>query len=44
MDQNEMYETQAGMEDSSERLEKKEQLRAKVQALVTYYEEEKRRN
>ena len=44
MEQNEMYETQAGMEDSSERLEKKEQLRAKVQALVSYYEEEKRRN
>jgi len=44
MDQNEIYETQAGMEDSSERLEKKEQLRAKVQALVSYYEEEKRRN
>ena len=44
MDQNEMYETQAGMEDSSERLEKKEQLRAKVQALVSYYEDEKRRN
>jgi len=44
MDPNEMYEAQAGMEDSSERLEKKEQLRAKVQALVSYYEEEKRRN
>ena len=44
MDQNEMYEMQAGMEDSSERLEKKEQLRAKVQALVSYYEDEKRRN
>ena len=44
MDQNEMTEPQAGMEDSSERLEKKEQLRAKVQALVAYYEEEKRRN
>ena len=44
MDQNEMYDTQAGMEDSSERLEKKEQLRAKVQALVSYYEDEKRRN
>jgi len=44
MEQNEMYETQAGMEDSSERLEKKEQLRAKVQALVSYYEDEKRRN
>jgi hypothetical protein len=44
MDQNELYETPAGMEDSGERLEKKEQLRAKVQALVSYYEEEKRRN
>jgi len=42
MEQN--YEMQAGMEDSSERLEKKEQLRAKVQALVSYYEDEKRRN
>jgi len=44
MDQNELYETPAGMKDSGERLEKKEQLRAKVQALVSYYEEEKRRN
>ena len=44
MDQTDLYEMQAGMEDSSERLEKKEQLRAKVQALVSYYEEEKRRN
>jgi len=42
MEQN--YEMQADMEDSSERLEKKEQLRAKVQALVSYYEDEKRRN
>ena len=37
-----MYEVQ--LEDSGERLEKKEQLRAKVQALVSYYEDEKRRN
>jgi len=44
MDQNEPYEAQAGMDDSSERLEKKEQLRAKVQALVSSYEAEKRRN
>ena len=32
------------LDDSAERLEKKEQLRAKVQALVSYYEDEKRRN
>ena len=44
MDPNEIYDTQAGLEDSGERLEKKEQLRAKVQALVSYYEDEKRRN
>jgi len=42
MDEHEMYEVQ--LEDSGERLEKKEQLRAKVQALVSYYEDEKRRN
>lgn len=44
MDLEEIYEAPSGTMDSSERSEKKEQLRAKVQALVSCYEEEKRRN